>query len=445
MMENGIGKIFKKDRSVTGSNAQTASEVILCVITDAFLYVSVCALISGLWGDASLFCMTLVGLPFLLLRFLRLINFRVFGIAWLAVTAATVIFIIIFHSSFAGGFKLLANELFDIAESQQGYLYDRFEDTQNVANAARYLCAGFISVLFALGLTAASRVTVRLICASGLFIFSIILCSYFGIGTLFMPVIGILVSLVMIFIISQKISLKAFLIMCLAAGTIIAATTLITWAVSPGKNFAVSETEEKLRDLLAGKTVHYSSKSSDDNDSEAKDDSTDDENGDEPDDGENNELEPPGETGGSINGVTLLFIILAIVVILLILFIPAFFLDKVKKRREKNREGIYSEDNSVAIRSMFLYLMRWFRYKGWCKDNEFFEDAVGDIEKGMSKKYSQDFKKMHAVWQEASFSEKEQSDDTRQKMKDFVNDSIAYLWDQADFKERLKIRFKYAL
>ena len=421
------------------ATGKQGSNMIACIITDMILFISVCGCIVGLWSDPSLFAVSMIGLPVLLLRLIRFRSSRAFFIIWLAAIGATFAALIVMNTAFTGGAKLLANELFDIGESQQGYIYDRFDIGADVTFGGRYVCACILAVFLALGFLAASRPVARLLTALGLFAFCVFVCAYFGIAPVYMAIIGILVSPVLFFLAATGVSLKGFLIGALFLGAVMGATGVITWAAAPEKNIAVSETEERLRDFFSGRTLHFANmgaeddKDKDRNDTEEKDDEVKDEG------------QPPGETGGSVNGVTLLFIILAIIGILAILFIPAVLLDKVKKRRAKNKEGMNSDDNAVAIRSNFMYLMRWFRYKGWYGENEFFEDAVPSIEKGVSAEYADSFKDMYELWKEAAFSDKEQSDENRECMEKFVDESVAYLWDQADFKERMKIKYKYAL
>ncbi len=430
-------RMIKENGAVSGHGSSLAA----CIISDIILFVSVCACISGLWSDISLFAITMTGLPVLFLRLLSRINKKVFMIVWIAVLGAAVATLIVMHVSFSDGGRLLANSLFDIGETQQGYIYDRFEVSEGAADSSRLICAGLLSVFFALGLVLAAKPLVRLFTALGLFVFTVFVCAYFGITPIYISVIGILVSPVLYFIVSSGVTFRSFLIAAAVLGSVIAATSLITRAAAPEKNFVVSEAEERLRDILAGRTVHFANMKSEKEDKKDNDEKEQEKD----DDPMLDEAEAPGETGGSINGVTLLFIIMAISGILFILFVPAVFLDKVKKKREKNREGMDSEDNAVAIRSHFMYLMRWFRYKGWCRENEFFEEALPDIEKGMSSEYADAFKTMHTMWQEASFSEKEQTMEARTQMEQFVKESVGYLWDQADFKERIRIKYKYAL
>jgi hypothetical protein len=120
--------------------------------------------------------------------------------------------------------------------------------------------------------------------------------------------------------------------------------------------------------------------------------------------------------------INVLFFVLAALT-LAILFIPAVIKDRAAKRSEQNREGLQAEDHSKAIHAMYLYAQRW-RELG---DNQPVPEAV------------------YAIWQEAAFSDHPMTGEQRNIVHCYMVDTAKRIWEGADWKMRLRIRYQWCL
>lgn len=440
-MERTVTKGLYAKEDTTASKKHRADSVWADITADILFFLAVTFSVCSMLSMPELFIFTLPGAAILFLRLFNKSRLR-FMLSWAAILAAVIIISFVFGASLTEGLKTLGNRLFDLSESLQGYKYDRFEtfiSGESALQAAK-LAAFILSCFLALGLVIAKGRVARLISASAVFGFIAFTFAYFGVIPGFIPVL--LPAAALAFFTAQTMAksfASALKAMCII-GAVFAATGLITFAAAPKENPAITEISEQLRDRLALRTVHYVNMNSGEDGSENENDPKEDESKD-----SKGEADDPGESGSLVNGGAILAIVITIAAILAILFIPAFFFDRVRKKKNANTAGMDSEDNATAIRAHFMYLMRWFKAKGIYKENEFYEDCIPVLEEKMSGEYAQKFARMLDLWKEATFSGRSQSNEARKEMADFVKESTEYMWENADFKEHMNLKYKYAL
>ena len=51
------------------------------------------------------------------------------------------------------------------------------------------------------------------------------------------------------------------------------------------------------------------------------------------------------------------------------LFVPAWWADRLKRRREQNRLGLFDPDRKTAAAAGFVYALRWLKHGGLDPDN----------------------------------------------------------------------------
>lgn len=118
-----------------------------------------------------------------------------------------------------------------------------------------------------------------------------------------------------------------------------------------------------------------------------------------------------------------LFLILVLLT-LLILFPPAMIYDRAQKKRAKNRAGLNDEDVAAAIRAMYLYTQKWV---------EFSKEALPCPEE------------IYALWQEAAYSAHCMTEEQRDAMRAYMEQTVQTVQNGATRRERLKIQYRAAL
>lgn len=121
--------------------------------------------------------------------------------------------------------------------------------------------------------------------------------------------------------------------------------------------------------------------------------------------------------------VNVLFLALAGLT-LAILFVPAVIRDRAAKKAAESRAGLEAADPAEAIRAMYLYALRW-------------RDLIPDPEPVPTEVYQ--------IWQEAAFSRHPMEEAQRQAVRSYLERTARSVWDGADWKLRMKIRYRLCL
>lgn len=307
-------------------------------------------------------------------------------------------FLLIRFSSILSGMKQLANRLFFLSEQTQAYEYTYFRISEGAGATeavlwlsllASFLCGlwgnRFCAVLAAAWAFAMAYFGVT---PSGVWLF---LSAFAGTAAV-LP--------------SQKRWLHAFFI-----GILTALIFLACMLAAPNPSEAVSDLDEHLRDILSVNSA-YSEQTPIPTEVPAP------------------QIVPPpaSEQQAPDHGVrhaviNALFLFLAALT-LAILFIPAVIKDRAGKRSEKNRAGLHDPDNAAAIQAAYLYARRW----------RALDAQPADIPP-----------EIYALWQEAAFSNHAMTQAQRDIMYRYMEQTASAVWEKANRRRRLHIRYRIAL
>ena len=319
----------------------------------------------------------------------RRVQYVLWGIlaAWLLLRFAPVL----------DGCRLLANRIFLRSAQMQSYEYDYFEASGgSPVEAVLWLSvlAGSLCALWG------NRVS-GVLCALHL-----LAMAYFGVtpGTAWLTALA--VAALWSALPGQQRWLHGLLVAVLAAAIALAMTGLL-----PEPNEAVSALDDHLRDVLAAAPVHREQTPV-------------------PTQVPEPEIVPPPRTQREQpdHGVreamrSILFFLLSALALAL-LFIPAVIKDRAEKKRALARAGFDDPDHAAAIRAMYLYARRW--------------RALGAEDREIPPE-------VYAIWQEAAFSGHTMTRAQREAMHAYMKQTAQQVWQEADRKKRLAIRYRVCL
>lgn len=352
---------------------------------------------------------------------------------WIIAVAAAVILIAtvaVWHAKIGGGLAILSGYFYDMAEQAQAYLYDRFTVSEE-AMMSSVLCTRlaviWLSCLAGLILAlppARYRRGVSVFLAG----FVMIAFAYYGLIPSWIC-IGILILAGIIAV--SKGSLLSSVPLLLIAVLLFGAVMLI----SPGESLTISRADETFRDKFALRSSFIESPEDQMNDLTElqKEDLLEEEQ-------EQQEEENNSASLKMIRTIAVLFFILAAVTAAAVLLWR-----KLKKRIDMNRAGIDAVDNREAIKAMFPYCVRWLQSYGIEAAGKPFSALTPEVREEMSREYAYRYEDMYDLWQEASYSDHEMSDDQRKEMSGFMHETIDIIREGSDFKDRILTKIRYAL
>ena len=367
----------------------TRSERTLGRVDSALFLGAVFCMILGTVGAMTLLPLGMVGASLALLPKISRKNLRYGPLAVLALV------LFVRFRPILDGFKLLANGLFARSQETQAYIYDYFttygESSAEAVLWAALLC-GWLCVLwrdrFTLGLCAAWAGVM----------------AYFGVTAEPWAL-----AVVLFFGLLTALPKGHRWFYGIILGILVLALAASCAKMAP--NPWVSRLDEHLRDELA-----FQAYSEDQTPV--------------PSEMPEPEILPPAQAeqeqpdhGVQRRLINVLFLALAALT-LAILFIPAVIRDRAAKRAERNREGLYAPDHGEAIRAMYLYAMRW----------RALEAAPEPVPH-----------EIYAIWQEAAFSGHNMEERQRESVRSYMEKTAKGVWDKANWKRRLAIRYRLCL
>lgn len=309
---------------------------------------------------------------------------------------AWAVFVLVRFPVILDGAKLLANTLFRLSEETQSYEYSYFTTTGTGASEAvlaSCLLAGILCGLWG----NVVNVSLAVCWMAAMAYFGVTPSGYVLAMFLFAGVLTVLPN--------QQQWFHGGVALVLIAGIALGCVRL-----APEPNKTISQWDEDLRDALAFSSVTYEQMPV-------------------PTEVPEPEIIPPPsirqeqpDHGVQKKLINVLFLVLAALT-LAILFIPAVIKDHAAKRSAQNREGLQSEEHSQAIHAMYSYAQRW-RELG---DNQPVPEDV------------------YAIWQKAAFSDHPMTQQQRNIVHCYMVDTARRIWESADWKMRLRIRYQWCL
>ena len=208
----------------------------------------------------------------------------------------------------------------------------------------------------------------------------------------------------------------------------------LVFLLAPGENTSLSEKDEQWRDQLAQTTVADEQNPSISSSKEEPQP--------EPEETEKDPVMLRLEK--SVNKKTVL-IISVIALILLLLFVPAVIKDRIQKKRDKAREGMYDEDRSAAIQAVFRVALLWIRASGISVPTESFSRLKSNLGKSISQNCASEYGRILPIWQEAVFSDHEMSEEQWNQVMSFEQHIETALMETASRWQKWKYKYIHAL
>lgn len=321
------------------------------------------------------------------------------------------------------GGKIYMNRLFLQSAERQQYQYQMYE-----VNGAGLPI--FISGISAVIATAAGWISTRNKTLCGIIFFVTVAAAgaYFGLTPSWIwTVLLVMISGMMLF---SAIDRSRILQFVAVAGILFG----LVFLLFPGENADLSEMDEHWRDQLAYTTVA---------------------------DEQNPTISPPKEdpkpepeeteedpvmlrVEKSLDMKTLL-IIAVIVLILLLLFVPAVIKDRVQRKREKKREGMYDEDRAVAIQAVFRVALQWIQASGIVIPKDSYSRLTPLLGRDVSESCAEEYTRILPIWQEAVFSDHTMTDGQWDQVLAFEQHIETSLTETASRWQQWKYKYIYAL
>ena len=414
MKDSGKRVDWTKDLLLNGSNAvlMTAILALFCMCIDTpflILFTLPCAVVY----------MAIATVGTLKPGRLKWIIAAVMLVIMIAVAA-------VWHGTVLGGLSMLINQFYDIAEEAQAYIYDRLPGG-DASELAGELGIAWFSCLFGL-LTALPPAEVKRK-LSGLIVIAVMFAfAYYG---LIPSVICIAVVIAALIAAVSRGSILSIIPVALVALLIFGALVL----ADPGESYGISRMDENFRDRFAFRSALLETQDPFVEDTET-------EREDEMEDPEDDESED-GDYDSDYGAYAALGIL-----ILCVAVCGAggyLFYRRMSKRRAENRRGIDSKDNREAVTAMFPYALRWIKGYGIEQTSASVMSMIPELKNEFSDSYTSRFRDMYKIWSEAAYSDHEVSEDARELMDSFMNDTIKQVKDRCKLRDLLRLRIRYAL
>ena len=330
------------------------------------------------------------------------------------------------------GVCLFLNRLFAASELQQAYLYEKLPVHAPQAEQAGCLqtAAILLGSLLAQLLTLPSRFSRTFVLAA--------LCgvmAYLGV----LPERGWLIALagcLLLTLLPQDGGLRPWRLLPIAAAFVLLAAGCLL--LPETENAQLSAWEERARDSLAVQTAAYGEVSAQqDVPAEQTPQSEPPTFRQEPMqstlDGDREPLSHP------IRAALVIFLLL------LILFVPSIYLDRLKKKRERNRTGLSDADARVCICASFRYVLRWLRLAGMESKNIPFAGYSEKIGTILGPEIAAQYLQVLPLWQEASYSTHEMTEQQCAQMRTFLKTVPPLVWKNLSKMQQLWVTYWLAL
>lgn len=338
------------------------------------------------------------------------------------------------------GMQALLNRLFDASEAVNAYAYERFAVS---AGQSTDLAAALLSVM-GLALIGMTVVSGSRLAALGLMTASVLFQAYFGLA--FPAWVQVpLLALFALWMLRRPINRRAVL----CALTVIIAVTLAVLLLYPGVDAATEAVSEHVRDQLSrmaqsvtggvtelpageNEVRHAHTQALAAGDREA-------------------------QTGREFRLVTVeeqqiskphwvdylrIALLLALTAAAVILpFLPFILLNRRRQKALNARKAFQSENVSEAIFAIFQHVAAWLEATGNGGGNA----PYAAWQAALSPAYAQRFAACEKLFEEAAYSTHPMTEEQRQQALELLDETERALQARADWKQRLRLRYKECL
>ena len=338
------------------------------------------------------------------------------------------------------GMQALLNRLFDASEAANAYAYEHFSVPldQPAAFAAVLLSVIGLS-LMGLIILSGSRLL-----ALGMMAGCVLFQTYFGLS--FPAWVNVpLFALFALWLMKERWSQKTVLSVLLGVLIVSMAVLILypgvdapTEAASEAVRDRLSQTAQSLagaaRELTAGEneTRHVHTQSLTAGDQEAQTDRA-------------YSLVTVEEEQISmphwVDYLRILLLLLLTMALVILPFLPFILLNRRRKKALDARMAFDSENVSEAVIAIFQHVAAWLEAMGYGKDNAPY--AAWNAE--LAPDYSVRFAACERMFEEAAYSTHEMKEEDRQQALALLNETEQILQQRADWKQRLRLRYKECL
>ena len=332
------------------------------------------------------------------------------------------------------------NRLFAASEQVNAYVYERFPvpDSQS-AVPAMGLAAVFL-ICF-LGLCMALRSLGMLLIAAGS---AALVQAYFGLSLpdYANPALFLLLGLLMVTFVSSKRAALPFA----AAALVIAFLTAALW---PGVDTAVERASETVRDRLAFSFVQEDSALGDDPDAametrhmNARSLLTGEEEA-----AKNREYrlltveEQQISQPRWIDYLKIVLLLLLSVLAVLLPFLPFLYFNRCRNKVREKRRLFQSENAAEALCAMFRHAAAYLENGGFGGGNLPYRKWPDTWQKALPEAYKKQYAACARLFEEAAYSGHPLSDEPREQMRMFLAETEKIFFDEADWKEKMRLRY----
>jgi hypothetical protein len=361
---------------------------------------------------------------------------------------ALIIFLIINFSDFINGAKLVFNNIFEISEKYQLYLYDKFDITVEEISYSKckmifVLCVSIIiSSLMSYALSK-NRSWIFLIIIVGAVVFEI----YFGIAPSYLFNIIFFALFIFLSVINRINNFSVISQITVLFVVVALLFSVVTYAVYPSdfreSNPAIHQFSENIRDIFDNgeNTVSNQQNNSNTSDNESNPDSS------QFNDGEDAESEQGSDNGiggskkhasnavtVSVNFVTVVVAIVVAGIILIWLAIVIF--STIRRKRILSGSDCKKVINYALVSSLKLLSAYGLKLK-----NTLPSDYIGEIQSLISEDYANDYDDTINIWLESLYSDNLITSAQKNSAVDFYNQTRSLIFKKSNVINKFKIKF----
>ena len=126
-------------------------------------------------------------------------------------------------------------------------------------------------------------------------------------------------------------------------------------------------------------------------------------------------------------------------------FIPAAALNRRRKKAREARKMFSSPDRNLAVCAMFRHAARYLDKTGHGAGNIPFREWPAALAGNMPEKYVDSFQKCCILFEKAAYSDRELTEEQAEQVRDLLAETERLLYDQAGWRERLRLRYAECL
>jgi hypothetical protein len=446
--KNLSGIVFSEENNI--QNRSFADIAVKCVLTIFSYLVFALSFFNMIDIEPNIACLILPTV-IVFAQFLFAKKEKIYLTLNIVVLAVVVVFVLADLNNVINGAKLVFNQIFEVSEKCQSYLYGRFDITENKSEYNKCICSFALSV-FAIMATAFSYAMIKV----KRFIFAIVIALvsifeiYFGIAPSWILNLMMFLSLFSLIAICSKHIKSAtnsvqiiilFAVICFAI-------SLATYVAYPTEyrqsNPVVNQWNEKIRDIFDEGEQAISNHISpnevfDDTDSQVDNAQNDDGSGAKEESGDNNGVGGSKKHASNAKTVSVNFV--TVIVFAVLLAVIAVWLLIVLISALKRNKMLKSSDKKAVINFAFVSTLKWLSVYGLELKNTVPLDYQKPLETLVSYDFAKEYKDVVLIWQETIYSDNQIIESQKQQTVDFYNQTKKLVFKKSNVFKKFKIKF----